>query len=100
MTFMGALRRSHIGLNHGPWRESSRPAVAAKQFFDRERRLCYGWWLGPTLEAHATKNRYRRFFFCICRRRHHFALRLLDPASGGFPDGIIQKPGSDVQSDL
>jgi hypothetical protein len=24
MTLLGALRRSHIALNHGPWRESSR----------------------------------------------------------------------------
>src|SRR6266446_6461646 len=31
MTFMGALRRSHIALNHGPWRESSRPAPTTRK---------------------------------------------------------------------
>ncbi len=49
MTFMGALRRSHIALNHGPWRESSRAAAAPSKFFDRERTLCYGYRLAVRL---------------------------------------------------
>jgi len=45
MTFMGGLRRSHIALNHDPWRESSRPTGAPSKFFDRERTLCYHYLL-------------------------------------------------------
>ncbi len=35
MTFMGALRRSHIALNHGPWRESSRRAPTTRKASSR-----------------------------------------------------------------
>ena len=55
---------------------------------------------GPILEAHATKNRYRRFFFCICGSLSDFTFGPLHTAAGGFPNGFIQEPGFDVQNHL